>query len=684
MIVGAVAEKVILLRSNRPEVDEGKFRIKYAELLNPSQLAAVTHRDGPILVVAGAGSGKTRTLIYRVARLIESGVPPGAILLLTFTRRAAQEMLRRVEHLVGDRTRAVAGGTFHSFANLTLRQFGSAVGLKPNFTILDRSDMEDLVNLLRTRMGLGSRERRFPKKGAITEVISMARNKRRELDEEIEFDFPHLAEHRKDLVRLAAAYDAYKRERSLLDYDDLLYRLAELLNQHESVRRRLSDTYRYIMIDEYQDTNLVQAELVRLLAATHRNVMAVGDDAQSIYSFRGANFRNIMDFPQIFPGARVVKLEQNYRSLQGILDVANEVISRAADKYTKVLAAERPGEFQPLLVRAQDEHMQSRFVAERILELREQGVALGEIAVLFRSGFHSFDLELELQRRDIPFIKRGGFKFIETAHIKDVLAHLRVVANPTDAVSWLRILLLVPGVGHRRAERLIEEIVASQDPERSLIGAAESICAGSRSGPGSAAGATASAAKRLAVMLGALRRDSAARPADLVASSLEYYLPLMRENYPDDYPKRERDLEHFQSIIERYRSLESMLADVTLEPPSDSMGDVLAVEPDEGYVTLSTIHSAKGLEWRVVFIIWAADGRFPGPQSAGAEELEEERRLMYVAGTRARDELYITYPMYMFDRAIGYTLGRVSRFLEDVPAEVLPTASLQEADEEPI
>jgi DNA helicase-2/ATP-dependent DNA helicase PcrA len=674
-----VADKVIVLRPARTEVDERNFRIKYAELLNPSQLAAVTHRDGPILVIAGAGSGKTRTLIYRVARLIESGVPPGAILLLTFTRRAAQEMLRRVEHLVGDRTRAVAGGTFHSFANLTLRQFGSAIGLKPNFTILDRSDMEDVVNLLRTRMGLGSRERRFPKKGTITEAISMARNKRRELGEEIELDFPHLVEHRDELVRLAAAYDAYKRERGLLDYDDLLYRLAELLTQHESVRRRLSDTYRYVMIDEYQDTNLIQAELVRLLAATHRNVMAVGDDAQSIYSFRGANFRNIMDFPQIFPGARVVKLEQNYRSLQGILDVANEVISRAADKYTKVLAAERLGDFRPLLVRAQDEHMQSRFVAERILELREQGVELGEIAVLFRSGFHSFDLELELQRRDIPFIKRGGFKFIETAHIKDVLAHLRVIVNPADAVSWLRALMLVPGVGHRRAERLIEEIVAAPDPEQALARAAASIGAATRSG----SGATAAATARLAALLAELRRDAGARPADHIARTLEYYLPLMRESYPDDYPKRERDLEHFQTITERYRSLESMLADVALEPPNDSLGDVLAVEEDEGYLTLSTIHSAKGLEWRVVFLIWAADGRFPGPQSVGAEEVEEERRLMYVASTRARDELYISYPIHMFDRAMGYTLGRVSRFLEDVPGEVLQTASLQESEEEP-
>jgi ATP-dependent DNA helicase UvrD/PcrA len=683
-----VADKVIVLRSTRAEPDERAYKIKYAELLNPAQLAAVTHREGPLLVVAGAGSGKTRTLIYRVARLIESGVPPGAILLLTFTRRAAQEMLRRVEHLVGERTRAVAGGTFHSFANLTLRRFGAAIDLRPNFTILDRSDMEDVVNLLRTRMGFGSRERRFPKKGTIVGAISMARNKRRELGDEIDCDFPHLAEHREEIIRIAAAYDAYKRERGLLDYDDLLYRLAELLQQHENVRRRLSDTYRYIMIDEYQDTNAIQAELVRLLAATHRNVMAVGDDAQSIYSFRGANFRNIMDFPTLFPGARVIKLEQNYRSLQGILDVANEVISRAAEKYTKVLAAERRGEaLRPLLVRAQDEHMQSRFVAQRILELREQGVELGEIAVLFRSSFHSFDLELELQRCDIPFIKRGGFKFIETAHIKDVLAHVRVIANPADAVSWLRVLMLVPGVGHRRAERLIDEIVAAPDPSEALRHAAK---AGARAssdrtrhdhGTGTASNAAVGAA-RLADLLAEMRAAPDARPADQVARTLEYYLPLMRENYPDDYPKRERDLEHFHTIVQRYRSPESMLAEMALEPPSDSLGDVLAVEPEEGYVTLSTIHSAKGLEWRVVFLIWAADGRFPGPQSVDPEELEEERRLMYVAGTRARDELYISYPIYMFDRAMGHTIGRVSRFLEDVSAEVLPTASLQEADDD--
>jgi len=664
-----VADKVIYLRDKASPVDESRFKIKYAELLNEAQLDAVTHRDGPLLVVAGAGSGKTRTLIYRVARLIEGGVPPGAILLLTFTRRAAQEMLDRVERLVGNASRQVAGGTFHSFANNVLRHHGGVMGLKPNFTILDRSDMEDVLNLLRARMGLASRERRFPKKGTLAEVISMARNKSRSLPEEIEIDFTHLVEHQTEIVELASKYEAYKRERGLLDYDDLLYRLLDLLQQYERVRERLSSTYRYIMIDEYQDTNVIQADLVRLLAWTHKNVMAVGDDAQSIYSFRGANFRNIMDFPSMFKGTRIVKLQENYRSLQGILDVANEVISRASEKYTKALFTGRRGEFRPMLVRAQDEHMQSRFVAQRILELREEGVELSEIAVLFRSSFHSFDLELEMQRRDIPFIKRGGFKFIETAHIKDTLAHLRIVANPTDAVSWLRALTIVPGVGHRTAERVIETLVNVEQPDLELARLGNERT--SRGGVGFG---------RLAQLVGALRGEGK-RPAEQLAMVLEYYLPLMRDAYPDDYPKRERDLEHFQNITQRYKSLEQMLSDMALEPPSDSLDGVLATEEEEGYVTLSTIHSAKGLEWRVVFLIWAADGRFPGPMSMGVEDIEEERRLMYVAGTRARDELYLIYPIYMFDRMNGFTMGRASRFLDDLPVEILPTATLQESDE---
>ncbi|HEY2664399.1 MAG TPA: ATP-dependent helicase, partial [Candidatus Binataceae bacterium] len=519
----------------------------------------------------------------------------------------------------------------------------------------------------RTRAGLASKERRFPKKGAISEVISMARNKARTLEVAIEKDFPHFIDHRVEILKLAADYEAFKRARGLVDYDDLLELMVSLLRDHPSIRESLAAQYRYILVDEYQDTNLVQAELVKLLGSKHRNVMAVGDDAQSIYSFRGAHFRNIIDFPGLFADTRVIKLEENYRSLQGILDVANDVIARADEKYTKVLFSRREGAVRPMLVRAQDERMQSRFVAQRILELREEGVALAEIAVLFRSSFHSFDLELELQRRDIPFIKRGGFKFIETAHIKDVLAHLRVVQNATDSVSWLRVLMLLRGIGHRRAQQILETIPHAANPAAVLAQLS------GRAAP------SAERVARLSALFAELERESI-RPAEQIAGVLEYYLPVMREAYPDDYPKRERDLEHLHNITSRYRSLDAMLADMALEPPSDSIGEVLAADSEDEYLTLSTIHSAKGLEWKVVFIVWAAEGRFPSPQSTEASDLEEERRLMYVAGTRARDELYFSYPIQMFDRNLGYVLGRPSRFLEDLPAELLPTAVLEEED----
>jgi DNA helicase-2/ATP-dependent DNA helicase PcrA len=662
-----LGDKVLLLRKEAGAIHG--FRVDYPSLLNSAQLEAVMHDEGPALVVAGAGSGKTRTLVYRVARLIESGVAPQAILMLTFTRRAAQEMLSRVERLVGERSRAVTGGTFHSFANSVLRRHGRAINLPSNFAILDRGDMEDLINLVRGQMGLASKERRFPNKSTLAEVISMARNKSRSLEQELEADFPHLLDHGAEIARLAENYAQYKRARAMLDYDDLLYALAELLGSSAEVRQGISNHFRYIMVDEYQDTNPIQADLVSLLAATHQNVMAVGDDGQSIFSFRGADFRNIIEFPNRFPGTRIIKLEENYRSLQGILDLANEILARASHSYNKTLFTRRVGEFRPLLVRAQDERMQSRFVAQRILELREEGVELGEIAVLFRSSFHSFDLELELQRRDIPFVKRGGFKFVETAHVKDVVAHLRVVANPADSVSWLRTLTLIRGVGNRRAQLLVEALSRADEPEQALKAhAADAL--------GRHPTASQALAK-LAALTASLRR-SLEPPANQLALVLDYYLPLMRESYPDDYPRRERDLEHFQQIAQRYRSLQAMLADMALEPPSDSIGGVLAADSENEHLTLSTIHSAKGLEWKVVFIIWAADGRLPPPQCVGVDQLEEERRLLYVASTRARDELYVVYPIFMFERGVGVTMGQVSRFLQDIDSQVLICASLQE------
>jgi DNA helicase-2/ATP-dependent DNA helicase PcrA len=552
----------------------------------------------------------------------------------------------------------VAGGTFHSFANTVLRQYARAVELDPGFTILDRSDAEDVVNLLRSRFGFDSKERRFPRKRAIAELFSMAVNRSESLAQVLENHYAHLGEFEDDLARLLEAYSGYKRSRNLRDYDDLLLDLRRLLTECPDAAEQLSRRYRYIMVDEYQDTNLLQAEIVSLLGAAHHNVMAVGDDAQSIYSFRGASFRNIMDFPRLFAATRVISLEENYRSTQPVLDLANAVINQAAEKYTKNLHTRRQEGPRPMLVQGADEQTQSRFVCQRILELREEGLPLSEMAVLFRSSYHSFDLELELQRHDLPFVKRGGFKFIETAHVKDVLGHLRIVSNGRDAVSWHRVLLLIDGIGPKSAEQIFEWVQGGDPGERL------------EAYPGR--GAYVSELRRLGVLLREIVSE-ASTPAEKMSRVVAHYVPLMRMIHPDDYPKREKDLEHLLTLAGRYRTIESMLSDMALEPPADSVGDVLAAgPPDEGLLTLSTIHSAKGLEWRAVFVIWLVDGRFPSYFNVKDDgEIEEERRLLYVACTRAKDLLFLTYPIDVYDRSAGVVLGKPSRFLEDIPEQIL-------------
>jgi DNA helicase-2/ATP-dependent DNA helicase PcrA len=562
----------------------------------------------------------------------------------------------------------VAGGTFHSFANTVLRHYGRKIELMPSFTIMDRPDSEDVVQLLRAELGLNSKEKRFPRKQTVAEIYSMALNKQWTIPDLIERDYPHLYDFLEDLLRLYERYVDYKKTRSLMDYDDLLIKLKELLSADEEVRRRLSETYRYIMVDEYQDTNRLQADIVRLLAATHDNVMVVGDDAQSIYSFRGANFRNIMDFPKDFPGARLISLEENYRSTQPILNLTNEIISRATEKYEKRLFTSKEEGDTPLLIQAESEQMQSRFICQKVLELREEGVPLWDIAVLFRSSFHSFDLEIELTRHNIPFVKRGGFRFMETAHIKDVLAHLRVLANPQDAISWGRVLSLLEGVGSQSSQKIIHWLLDGSNPRERLRSF-------------DAKGKVAHGLRTLAQVLEVC--SEAQRPSENTQYLMQYYAPILKRNHPEDYPKRLRDLEHFQGMTERYRSLERLLTDMALEPPTDSVDEALAVDPDEGPLVLSTIHSAKGLEWHSVFIIWALEGRFPSYYNINtAEELEEERRLLYVAATRAKENLFISYPIKIFDRGMGAVLSRPSRFIEGISAATLePVTLVDEGDD---
>ena len=653
-LMDSTNSKVYVLK--RAEAPVKPLSRDYAQELNPQQLAAVEVVDGPALVIAGAGSGKTRVLVYRVARLIDTGVDPASILLLTFTRKAAQEMLGRVGLLIGPQSDRVMGGTFHSVANVLLRRYGRTIGLEPGFTILDRGDSEDLVNLVRAQTGLTETGKRFPRKKTIADLFSKCANTMQPLEDVLLTEYSHFGEYLGELTKLQKAYESTKRQRQLVDYDDLLTRLRDLLAVDETARQTISAIYRYMLVDEYQDTNRLQADVVRKLAATHENVMVVGDDSQSIYSFRGATFRNIMEFPELFPGTRMFKLEENYRSTQSILALANDILKGATEKYSKTLFTQKGQGERPALVQTVGENSQSRFIAQKILELREEGVPLDEMAVLFRSSFHAFDLEIELTKRDVPFVKRGGFKFLETAHVKDLLAHLRIVHNPLDTVSWNRSLLLVDGVGQKRSRDLMAQLVGSEAPYEVL-----------RQG----GGRSALGLRNLAAALESVGNVEDGSPADQVNRLLEYYYPILKEQY-DDYPKRIRDLEHLMVMAERYGALEEFLADVTLEPPNESVTGIEAQDRDDERLVLSTIHSAKGLEWRCVFVIWLVDGRFPSSYSfLTEEELEEERRLLYVAVTRAKQFLYLTFPVQVYDKITGSVLSKPSRFLDDVPASLV-------------
>ncbi|MGZ8430467.1 MAG: ATP-dependent helicase [Candidatus Deferrimicrobiaceae bacterium] len=655
---------VLAKRYSVREIPAGPGKVDYDGVLNPRQREAVLHGDGPLLVIAGAGTGKTRTLIYRVARLVETGAPPPSVLLLTFTRRAAEEMLRRASLLLDRRCDRVSGGTFHSFANTVLRRHAGAIGFGENFTILDRADSEELVGLLRQEIHVAHKTVRFPRKETLADLFSRAVNRGEDVATTVERNAPHFLYCLDDILRIHRLYEVAKRERNLMDYDDLLVHLATLLAQHAGVRRTVSESFRHILVDEYQDTNRIQAEILRLLADTHDNVMTVGDDSQSIYSFRGARFRNILDFPSDFPGAKVVYLEENYRSVQPILDFTNEIIAQAAEKFPKRLFTSRGGGQKPSMLSAPNERTQSTFVADRILELHEEhGVPLREIAVLFRAAYLSFDLEVELAKRHIPYRKYGGFKFLETAHVKDVIAHLRLIENPRDTVSLSRALMLVPGVGRKRsaemARRAYEE--ASYAPVLSTLDGMKSS---------EAAGRLSGCIRELA--------EKPLPPSEMMARVLAYYRPLLEAKF-DDYPRRLKDLEHLESLCARHRTLSSFLAEVTLEPPQASVGDIVAPEGDDDTLTLSTIHSAKGLEWSVVFLIWVLDGKLPLSRAAeDEEEMEEERRLLYVAATRAKNTLVITYPVNIYERSSGTVLSLPSRFVVEIPPGVLPRYALIE------
>jgi DNA helicase-2/ATP-dependent DNA helicase PcrA len=624
--------------------------------LNREQGAAATHGTGPLLIIAGAGTGKTRTLVYRVAHLIGEGTRPERILLLTFTRRAAHEMLSRAERLVGSVTAKVHGGTFHATGHRLLRQFGPDAGLARDFTILDQGDAEDLVQLARANLGYGRQEKRFPKKESLHYVYSRHLNTERPVEQILADEFPQFTEFARDVVRIFAEYTSRKAERNLVDYDDLLLFWALMLEQSAPLADRISGLYDHILVDEYQDTNLLQARILRGMCRGHQNITVVGDDAQSIYSFRGASFRNILDFPRQFPGATVVTLEQNYRSTQPILDVTNTLISRALERFTKQLWTMRAGSDAPWLVTARDEQQQTRFVVDRVLELHESGTPLREIAVLVRAGYMSADLEIELTNRKIPFEKWGGIKFLDAAHVKDVLAFLRVVENPRDEVSWYRLLMLMPGIGDVTARAMLESMAErGWDPD-----------AFAHFAPPARA---RDAHRELAALLRRLsnpKRGDAGVGED-IDEIRRLYDAVLAERYDRSEP-RLADLDQLRVIASGYPSRADFLAAIALEPPSNTQDFAVgSSESEDDALVISTVHSAKGKEWDAVFVIWAVDGWFPSSRSIGDEdEMEEERRLMYVAMTRARNHLAVTYPLnvYATRRGADYSIDQLSRFID--------------------
>ncbi len=623
------------------------------EGLNEAQRLAAGHKGGPVLVIAGAGSGKTRTLVHRVAYLVERGVEPGRILLMTFTRRAAAEMLSRARALNQDCAR-VEGGTFHSLCHRLLRAHGPRLGLERSFTVIDRGDSEQLIKGVVDEMGLKTRgDKHFPRARSLADVIGKSRNLELDMEEAVEQWAGHLLGYLEEITRTAQGYQEAKRAQHLVDYDDLLFLAEELLRDHDDLRRRFSGHWQHLLVDEYQDTNAVQARLLKLLASEHDNVMVVGDDAQSIYRFRGARLDNIFEFPDEFPGTKVIKLEQNYRSTQAILDLSNQVIAQAWRRYDKKLFTERLGGQRPALRRPRDDRGQARLVAGRIAKLTGAGAGPEEIAVLFRASRDSYELELELTANRVPFVKVGGFRFLEASHIKDALSHLRVIANPNDFLSWQRLLMLLPGIGPKKAQAAIRHLVDGALPEQYL---------GRLS---SAPGLRGDQFRELVELMSELS-DPAATPLGMVEAVADYYEPVCREAY-EDYPRRLRDLEELPGLARGFESLAEFMAEVVLEPP-----DTYAAERGGGRITLSTVHSAKGLEWPHVFILWATEGRLPPvPALMDPESLEEERRLMYVACTRAAGELTIVAPKESYQRGRGVVSNELSRFLAELPGGLM-------------
>jgi len=685
-----------VLQPFRPAVH---LQIDYARELNEQQLAAVTAPPGPSLVIAGAGSGKTRTLTYRVAYLLEQGIPPDRFLLLTFTNKAAKEMMRRVADLLGQELASLWGGTFHSIGNRILRQHATLLGYQRDFTIMDRDDSKDLIKACVADAGIETKGTHFPKPEVINEIFSLAVNTHNSVERIIDERYFYLLEKYEgeseldeDVSRLFQLYARRKRATNAMDFDDLLALWLKLLEKHEDVREHYQRRFQFILVDEYQDTNKLQSDLIDLLAARHRNVMVVGDDAQSIYAWRGANFQNILKFPERYPEVKIYKIETNYRSTPEILRVANTTIAANRNQFTKKLTPARKSGMKPALVECRDSAWQSAFVCQRVLQLRDEGASLNQIAVLYRSHFHALELQLELTKRQIPFSITSGIHFFEQAHIKDATAYLKFVANPRDEVSFKRIVQLLPGIAAKGADKLwkkfsfefgisgsdsVDAITEAQNPkletENSKLATALQSCASGV--PKKTAIAWAQFVTTISQLENEAVRKSAAKMLRLVIDA--GYDDYLKETY-DNYERRLDELQQLAEFAFQFASLEDFLTQLALLTNLEAEDEQPAGSDDE-QLRLSTIHQAKGLEFDVVFVIMLCDGLFPSARSLESQEgEEEERRLMYVAVTRARNELYLSYPLIRATPGnAGDLMQQPSRFLEEIPKALIEEWNLR-------
>ena len=654
----------------KPFTPEIRLNIDYARELNEQQFAAVTALPGPALVIAGAGSGKTRTLTYRVAYLLEQGIPPERILLLTFTNKAAAEMMRRVSDLLGHELRALWGGTFHSIGARVLRAHAEALGYRRDFTILDRDDAKDLIKACVTDAKIETKGTHFPKPDVLNEIFSLAANTHKTTDQLVDQQFSYFSQFAPQIAELQKQYIARKRAVNGMDFDDLLALWLKLLQDNADVREIYQRRFQFILVDEYQDTNKLQSDLIDLLAARHNNVMVVGDDAQSIYAWRGANFANILEFPKRYPGAKVFKIETNYRSTPEILNVANAAIAANVNQFAKELAPARKSGIKPALVACTDAGQQAAFIAQRALELRDEGMSLNNIAVLYRSHFHALELQLELTRRQIPFSITSGIRFFEQAHIKDATAFLKFTSNPRDEISFKRLAQLLPGIAAKGADKLWSQFSSAFTPQplatETPIQLAVTLQKITKSVPKKAAVPWTQFVATISQLEEPATRRSAAKMLRLIIDA--GYDDYLKETY-DNYERRLEELQQLAEFAFQFGSVEEFLTQLALLTNVEAEDDK-APTNDAEKIKLSTIHQAKGLEFDVVFVIMLCDGLFPSARSAeSADGEEEERRLFYVSITRAKNELYLSYPLIRggFGNSGNDIFQSPSRFLSEIP-----------------